>query len=141
MLQKLESVSGRFSCGDLLFADDHHLSTILVQKQNLTCESRIETAYYKHKERGLKLKNICIHCEESGSSGSFILSTLGLRERNLTDGYDCFPICIPSLGIHKKVVKAGRTKDQVQARKGSITKADAKKSEKTDKAAAKKSKK
>ena len=141
LLQKLESVYGRFSCGDLLFAADHHLSTILVQKQNMTCESRIENAYYNHKERRLKLKNICIHCGESGSSGSFILTTPELRERNLTDGYDCFPICIPCLGINEKVVKAGRTKNLVQARKESIAKADAKKSEKTAKAAANKSKK
>ena len=31
--QKLESVSGRFSCGSLLFDDGHHLSKILVQKK------------------------------------------------------------------------------------------------------------
>ena len=59
----------------------------------------------------------------------------------MTDGFDCFPICIPCLGINEKVVKAGQTKVQVQARKESIAKVDAKKSEKTDKAAAKKSKK
>eukprot|EP00577_Skeletonema_sp_RCC1716_P024640 CAMPEP_0113400332 /NCGR_PEP_ID=MMETSP0013_2-20120614/16062_1 /TAXON_ID=2843 ORGANISM="Skeletonema costatum, Strain 1716" /NCGR_SAMPLE_ID=MMETSP0013_2 /ASSEMBLY_ACC=CAM_ASM_000158 /LENGTH=122 /DNA_ID=CAMNT_0000285385 /DNA_START=246 /DNA_END=615 /DNA_ORIENTATION=- /assembly_acc=CAM_ASM_000158 len=40
--QKLESVSDRFSCGDLIFEDDDPLSKAVVQKKNLTCETRIE---------------------------------------------------------------------------------------------------
>jgi len=40
--QKLESVSYRFSCSDLLFDDNHPLSKVLVQKQALTCETRIK---------------------------------------------------------------------------------------------------
>eukprot|EP00985_Skeletonema_marinoi_P007014 scaffold3067_cov89-Skeletonema_marinoi.AAC.1 len=40
--EKLESVSGRYSCGDLLFEDSDPFSKVLVQKLNLTCESQIE---------------------------------------------------------------------------------------------------
>lgn len=54
MQQKLESVSGRFSCGDLLFPNNHHLSKVIVQKQNLTCESAIEKGYYNNEGRALK---------------------------------------------------------------------------------------
>ena len=31
--QKLESVSEKYSCGDLLFDDSHHLSKVLAQKK------------------------------------------------------------------------------------------------------------
>ena len=85
--QKFESVTGRFSCGSLLFDDGHHLSKILVQKQNLTCESPIEKGYYNNKERKLKLKDICVHCGEMGSK-EFLLSLPEFQERCLTDGYN-----------------------------------------------------
>ena len=55
-----------FSCGDLLFADDHHLSKVLVQKKNLTCESPIKKGYYNHPERKLELKKCCVQCGEMG---------------------------------------------------------------------------
>ena len=109
-------------------------------KKNLMCEPRIENAYYNHKERKLKLKDICIYCGKSGSSGSFILTLPELCEQNLTDVYDCFPIWIPCLNINKKVVNGSQTEDQVQARQESIAKTDAKKSEKIVKATAKKGK-
>ena len=60
--RNLSQYRGRFSCGNLLFAEDHHLSIVLVQKQNLTRESHIEKAYYNDKEKNLKLKDISIHC-------------------------------------------------------------------------------
>ena len=60
--QKLELISGRYSCGDLLFDDSDPLSKVLVQKLNLTCESQIEKGYYSNAERSLKLQDICIHC-------------------------------------------------------------------------------
>ena len=44
--QKLGSVYKWFSCGYLIFDDDHHLSKIIVQKKNLMCESWIEKGYY-----------------------------------------------------------------------------------------------
>lgn len=71
--QKLESVSERFSCGDLLFDDGHLLSRVIVQKQNLTCESQIEKGYYNNEGRAAKLEPICIHCGELSSDKSFLL--------------------------------------------------------------------
>ena len=66
--QKLELVSGRYSCGDLLFDDSDPLSKVLVQKQNLTSESHIENekGYYNNAERSLELQDICIHCGDGG---------------------------------------------------------------------------
>ena len=113
--QKLESVSARYSCGDLLFDDDHHLSKVLVQKKNLTCETPIEKGYYNHKERGLKLKDICSHCGEMGSS-EFLLGTPELQKRSMTDGFKCFPICVDCLSIGKKPTHIGK-KDAMQAKK------------------------
>ncbi len=81
--QKLESISGRLSCGVILFDDIHHLSKILVQKQSLMCESDIESdiekGYYNHKDRRVKFDNVCIHCGEPGSS-KFLLEIEQLRE-------------------------------------------------------------
>ena len=96
--QKLESVSGRYSCGDLLFDDDHHLSKIVVQKQSLTCNSPIEKGYYNHKDRTIKLKDICIHCGEfSPVDRNFLLTTEALRKQSKTDGYQCYQICVDCL--------------------------------------------
>ena len=64
----LESVDYRFSCGDLIFSDEHPSGKTITQRLNLTCESRIETAYYNVEGRGLKTKSICIHCGEHGDS-------------------------------------------------------------------------
>ena len=105
--QKMESVSSRFSCGDLLFDDTHHLSKILVQKQDLTCESRIEKAYFNHKDRKLTLPDICIYCGEEGGD-DFLLREPQLRVRRLTEGKNCYPICTDCLKCGRKVVKSGR---------------------------------
>ncbi len=114
---KLESLSDRYSCGDLIFGDDDDMSKIIVQKLNLTCESQIEPSYYKNVGRTLKLKPICVHCgeSESGAAGSFLLEQQQLRERNLTGGYKCSPICIMCLQSGKKIIH-GRVKDNVEAR-------------------------
>ena len=120
MQQKLESVSGRYSCGDLLFDDGHHLSRVLVQKQSLTCESQIERGYYNVKERALKLKPICIHCGEMGPEG-FLLEQAELEKRCLTGGYTCFPICINCLGDSKRVVTNGK-KIELKAREERLRK-------------------
>ena len=114
---KLESVSDRYSCGDLLFDDGDDMSKLIVQKLNLTCESKIELAYYHNDGRTLKLKPLCIYCgeSESGPAGSFILRQQELRERNLTGGHKCYPICVACLDGGKKVVK-GKAKDQLVAR-------------------------
>jgi len=112
--QKLESVSGRFSCGDLLFDDEHHLSKVIVQKKSLTCETIIEKGYYGNDGRLLKLKDICVHCGEIGKS---VLGLKELRERSLTDGFNRFPICLQCLKCGKKLERSTRTQDVVQARK------------------------
>ena len=91
--QKMESVANISSCGDLLFEDSHHLSKMLVQQQALTCESRIEKGYFNHKDRKLKLPDICIYCGEEGVEDS-LLCQPQLVERKLTAGKFCFPLCV-----------------------------------------------
>jgi hypothetical protein len=113
--QKLESVSGRYSCGDLLFDDSHPLSKVIVQKQSLTCESPIEKGYYNKQGRALSLKDVCIHCGEQGGD-DFLLKTPQLQSRSMTGGYKCFPICVYCLENGKKVVKMGGKKDASQER-------------------------
>ena len=46
---KMESISFRYSCGDLVFDDNHLVSTVLGQRQAITYESTIEKAYYNSK--------------------------------------------------------------------------------------------
>ena len=111
----MESVSGRFSCGDLLFDNDNPLSKVIVQKQSLTCESPIEKGYYNCDGRALKLKDLCYHCGEKGNV-DFLYGLQQLRERNMTGGYNCYPICVVCIGKKKKVVK-GNKKNAIQARK------------------------
>ena len=98
--QKLESVSERYSCGDLLFDNSDPLSKVLVQKTNLTCESDIENGYYNDASRALRLQDVCFHCgetEDTGSAGTFLLGQNQLEERCLTGGYKCRPICVECL--------------------------------------------
>ena len=102
------------ACGDLLFDATHHLSVISVQKQDLTCELRIEKAYFNHNDRNLTLPDICIYCGEEGAE-DFLLREPQLRERQLTEGKNCFPICTDCLKCGKKVVKSGR-KNAAKAR-------------------------
>ena len=124
--QKLESVSGRYSCGDLLFDDNHRLSKVIVQKQGLTCESQIEKGYYANVDRSLKVKMICIHCGELGNDNNeFLLQMPQLQEKSMTGGYNCFPICVDCIAKGKKVVK-GSKKSAVQARNERIAIASAK---------------
>ena len=121
--QKLESVSHRFCCGNLLFDDNHPLSAILCQRQNLTCSSPMEKGYYNCADRGLKLPDVCYHCGAGGSK-QFVLRTEELRERFLTGGYNCFPVCVSCLDSGKKVVTRGR-KNEMEARKEKERKAKA----------------
>ena len=67
--QKIESVSLWYSCGDLLFPDNHHLSGILVQKQRLVCESAVEKGYYNCNNHLLKMKDLCSYCGAEGTEG------------------------------------------------------------------------
>ncbi len=113
--QKLESVSYRYSCRDLFFNDDHPLSQVLVQKQNMMCETQIEKGYYNNVGRTMKLKSICIHCGEMSSDLSFLLGQKELEERCLTRGFNCFPICVPCIEGGKRVETTGR-KNELKAR-------------------------
>ena len=115
-LQKnIEAVSHRFSCGDLLFGDSHYLSKVVLQRKNLTCEPPIEKGYYNNKDRRLKLKKMCYHCGESGST-CFVFRVEQLREKNMTDEYNCYPICANCIESGKIVAKQGKP-DKMQARK------------------------
>ena len=69
---KSEPVSFCYSCGDLVFDDDHPVSKVIGQRQALTCESPIEKAYYPSDEQALKVPQMCYHCGESGSK-NFLL--------------------------------------------------------------------
>jgi hypothetical protein len=90
------------------------MSKLIVQRLNLNCESKIELSYYDSKDRFLKVKPICIHC---GTPGSFLLGQNELRERNLTKGYNCFPICVVCLDSrNRKEVVRGEAKDLMAAR-------------------------
>ena len=62
--QKYEYVSERFTCGDLLFPDNHPFSRLLAQRTNINCESQIEKAYFNVPVRGFKTQDVCIHCRE-----------------------------------------------------------------------------
>jgi len=68
---KLESVSDRYSCGDLIFDDDDEMSKLIVESETI---------------------------------GGFLLGQDELRQRKLTGGYKCFPICVECRGSGKKVV-------------------------------------
>lgn len=119
--QKLESVSSRFSCGDLLFDDSHPLSKVIVQKASLTCAMPIEKGYYNHHERGLKTKDVCYWCGALGSK-DFLFGLTELQEKNMTDGYKCFPICQDCIACGKKPGTYGKP-NAIQARKEKIAKA------------------
>ena len=127
--QKLESVGHRYSCGDLLWGDGP-MSKVLVQRQSLTCESRIEAAYYNPKtptsERKLGTRNICVHCGCGGDgSGDFLWTMKEMMEKNMTDGFTYFPVCVhclKALGHKKGLVKHGTKRDALQARNEALAK-------------------
>ena len=90
-------MSDRYSCGDLIFEDSDPLSKLIVQRQNLNSESRIETAYYNMHGRKYTTDDICYHCGEGCSESSntgFLLKTEDLQKLNATDGRTCYPICL-----------------------------------------------
>ena len=105
--QKYESVSERFTCGDLLFPDNHPFSRLLAQRTNINCESQIEKAYFNVPVRGFKTQDACIHCGEGcreERKSDFLLGQEELQERNATAGYSCYPIGTMCLDGGKKVV-------------------------------------
>ena len=115
--QKMESVSYRFSCGDLFFRVSH-LNKVILKRRNLTCESPIEKGYCNNMDRILKLKQICYHCGESGST-CFVFWVDQLREKawrmNICIS-SSISICTDCIENGKDVVKQGK-QDKMQARK------------------------
>ena len=129
--QKLESIGERYSCGDLIFNDNEPTEMIITQRQQLTCQSRIETAYYNCIDRAVKLDDICIHCGNGGSS-DYLLRQSELLKLNKTVGKECYPICKPCLKEGKRVVvyPKKKTKQTQKRKEDTANKAAAKKSKK-----------
>ena len=92
---------------------------IVIQKQSLTCESKIEVGYYNPKapkERLLKTDNICVHCGCTGST-DFLFGLEQLQEKNMTDGWPMLPICDACMKAGKKLVKKNGKHDLAQQRR------------------------
>ena len=83
----------------------------------------MERGYYNCPDRALKLPDVCFHCGAGGSE-QFVLRTKELRERGMSGGYNCFPICVNCLKSGKKVATKGR-KNEMQARKEKVMRARA----------------
>ena len=91
---------------------------IVIQNQNLTCESKIEVGYYNPKaseERMLKTDNVCVHCGCTGST-DFLFGLEQLQEKNMADGWPMLPICDACMKAGKKLVKKNGKQDKVQQR-------------------------
>ena len=116
----MEGLDFRYSCGNLVFEDDHPVSKVLAQRQALNCKSRTENAYYNLEERALKLPDICIHCGEGGSN-DFLLGQAELEAKGKTEGKRCYPICTLCLGKGKPVMKYPKKKtNQTKKRKEEV---------------------
>ena len=122
---RLESISG-YSCGDLIFDDGHPISNVIAQKQQLTCDNKIEVAYYNVEGRSFKTAPICIHCGETGSN-EFLCQQAQLEMNNKSEGKKCFPICVDCIDEGKKVVHYGKSKtnEQQKRKEDASKKADA----------------
>ncbi|CAG8838504.1 5641_t:CDS:1, partial [Gigaspora margarita] len=59
--QALESFS--YSCGALIFPDDHYLKKVIFVHLQINCDSPIEILYYSSRKEGNFL--ICYYCENS----------------------------------------------------------------------------
>jgi hypothetical protein len=113
--KKMEFISG-YSCGDLLFDDDHEISTVIAQRQQLTCESRVEVAYYNVDGRSFKTTPVCIYCGKTGRS-SFLYQQAEIEARNKSEGKKCYPICIDCFDEGKKVVHYAKSKTNEQIKR------------------------
>ena len=56
-------------------------------------------------------------CGGEKGAADFLYSLQQLREKNMTGGFKCFPICVVCLDKKKKVVRGGGKKNEIQARK------------------------
>ena len=135
----MKEIDFRYSCGDLIFEDDHPVSEVLGQRQNLNFESQIEKSYYNCSERGLKLPDICIHCGEGGSS-EFLYRQAELENQGKTGGRQCYPICKLCLGAGKKLAFYPKKKTNMtkKRKEDAMNKAAAKAAKKSRKQSSKK---
>ena len=75
----------------------------------------MEAGYYNTDGHTLRLKDVCVHCGSLGAP-DFLFGLKELREKCLTGGYRCLPICKHCLGSGKKIIQKGR-KSATQERK------------------------
>ena len=92
------------------------------------------TTNYNVSDMRFRTHDICIHCGNRCSEehrGGFLLRQEELPDRNVTDGYPCFLICMICFNSRKKFTKYnGRKPDLMQVQK---EKAGKKKAEKPKK--------
>ena len=81
----------------------------------------IEMAYCNVKDRGFKTDDSCIHCGDGcreDRNSALLLRQEELQNKNMTDGYACFPVCAACLKDGKKVVRyPKKNRDLLQAKK------------------------
>jgi hypothetical protein len=119
--KKMESLVG-YTCGDLIFDDDHPVSQVIAQRKHLDCETKVETAYFNVEGRKFKTVPVCIYCGETGTK-DFLYQQLQLELHNKTVGKKCYPICVDCLEDGKKVVYYSKSKtNEQQKRKESAAK-------------------
>ena len=114
--QRFESISERYTCGNILFDDSHPLSKVAIHKQSVIYVSPIENGYFVNKQRNLKLKPICYHCGENGSTDHL----WGLDKsfaKNTENGYQCFPLCENRHNNRKLPGNTGGKQDHTWMRK------------------------
>ena len=54
-------------------------------------------------------------CGGEKGAADFLYSLQQLREKNMTGGFKCFPICVVCLDKKKKVVRGGGKKNEIKA--------------------------
>ena len=115
--QRLEEVSFRYSCGNLLFDDNSHVGSIITHCQQLNCELQVEKSYYNCPGRKLELPDVCIHCGSTGTA-DYLFGQDELEAQNKTGGKKCYPIYQDCLVSGKKVVAYPKQKaNQAKKRK------------------------
>lgn len=105
--QRIEMTS--FVCGKLLFDDNETVGVKIAQRQDLSCDSPIEKAYYNPRKgrSTFVTPDLCIHCGKSHS----LLRIEDLRNKgHVTDDLDRYPICVPCLDLGRQPIKVPKLK-------------------------------
>ena len=126
--QKLEEISHRYSCGDIIIGDDEPGSKVIGQRQNLTCLTPVEKAYYNINGRSFKTKDVCIHCAETGSI-DFLYRQTQLQQMGKINGKTCYPICKNCIesGLNPVVKPKSKTKESQKQKESGQNKNSTKK--------------